>query len=518
MCVLGLEVAQGGKAALDISQEEEERFGQMAKDPEIREKIYHSMAPSIRASDKDVIQDVKRAVACLLFGGSRKYLPDGTRMRGDINILLLGDPGTAKSQFLKFAEKAAPIAVYTSGKGSSAAGLTCTNDLFHCDYDFLSLTNEDLNSITTTGNNRAYPRMIPEEFHAIGLRWHAYIMSNGFAHLQKCWLALLVPVGSALFKLQDARAVMLGIVLNVTEHYCLLWKPKIVQQARVFHWSKGSLEMCLLEDLEYMCCELEALSPGEHHIKHSKYVLAIKPCRPLKRLTVASALTSFERLSKLHLEKLWDLLEVPGDRRPTTPAALLRGLARFILPLASDEQIEEIVAGWKKRPARDTDPVPTVLGDAEGECDLDDDDGSDEDALNKTFKRFKTKVGGAGSSSGAAPPSGAPVFRKPLLPDVAAWGDEDPDRDWVALLIPVREGCRISKEVLFHRRWRVWYLGAAQLVYSVTWTPEKSPLNALKELLGTVWALHEKSLDEIGQPGHSCPFDLDKLPEIVAVG
>merc|ERR1712066_689127 len=51
-------------------------------------------------------------------------LKDGTRMRGDINILLLGDPGTAKSQFLKFTEKTAPIAVYTSGKGSSAAGLT----------------------------------------------------------------------------------------------------------------------------------------------------------------------------------------------------------------------------------------------------------------------------------------------------------------------------------------------------------------------------------------------------------
>merc|ERR1712183_781813 len=75
-------------------------------------------------SNKDVIDDVKKAVACLLFGGSRKQLPDGTRMRGDINILLLGDPGTAKSQFLKFSEKAAPIAVYTSGKGSSAAGLT----------------------------------------------------------------------------------------------------------------------------------------------------------------------------------------------------------------------------------------------------------------------------------------------------------------------------------------------------------------------------------------------------------
>jgi len=121
---LGVQVAQGNQAALDITEEEEERFSAMSKDPEIRSMIYRSIAPSICASKKDVIDDVKKAVACLLFGGSRKRLPDGTRMRGDINVLLLGDPGTAKSQFLKFAHNAAPISVYTSGKGSSAAGLT----------------------------------------------------------------------------------------------------------------------------------------------------------------------------------------------------------------------------------------------------------------------------------------------------------------------------------------------------------------------------------------------------------
>ena len=59
-------------------------------------------------------------------GGSKKILPDGMRLRGDINVLLLGDPGTAKSQLLKFVEKIAPISVYTSGKGSSAAGLTAS--------------------------------------------------------------------------------------------------------------------------------------------------------------------------------------------------------------------------------------------------------------------------------------------------------------------------------------------------------------------------------------------------------
>lgn len=124
--VLGLEAASGGNAQIKISNEEEEEFLAMARDPNIREKIFDSVAPAIRASSKDVIADVKRAVACCLFGGSRKQLPDGTKMRGDINVLLLGDPGTAKSQFLKFAEKVAPIAVYTSGKGSSAAGLTAS--------------------------------------------------------------------------------------------------------------------------------------------------------------------------------------------------------------------------------------------------------------------------------------------------------------------------------------------------------------------------------------------------------
>lgn len=93
----------------------------MAKDPLIYEKISKSIASAIYGHP-----DIKKAIACLLFGGSPKKLPDGMRLRGDINILLLGDPSTAKSQFLKFVERVAPISVYTSGKGSSAAGLTAS--------------------------------------------------------------------------------------------------------------------------------------------------------------------------------------------------------------------------------------------------------------------------------------------------------------------------------------------------------------------------------------------------------
>ena len=104
-----------------FSNEEEEKIRTLSRDPEIYEKVSRSIASSIYGS-----QDIKKALSLLLFGGSRKVLPDKTRLRGDINILLIGDPSTAKSQFLKFIERVAPIAIYTSGKGSSAAGLTAS--------------------------------------------------------------------------------------------------------------------------------------------------------------------------------------------------------------------------------------------------------------------------------------------------------------------------------------------------------------------------------------------------------
>ena len=91
----------------------------MSRDPNVYDKISKSIASAIYGHE-----DIKKAVACLLFGGSPKKLPDGMKLRGDINVLLLGDPSVAKSQFLKFVERVAPISVYTSGKGSSAAGLT----------------------------------------------------------------------------------------------------------------------------------------------------------------------------------------------------------------------------------------------------------------------------------------------------------------------------------------------------------------------------------------------------------
>ncbi|KAL8892996.1 MAG: hypothetical protein Q9192_005518, partial [Flavoplaca navasiana] len=104
-----------------FSEEEEQEFLEMSRRPDLYSVFANCIAPSIYGN-----QDIKKAIACLLLGGSKKILPDGMKLRGDINVLLLGDPGTAKSQLLKFVEKVAPIAIYTSGKGSSAAGLTAS--------------------------------------------------------------------------------------------------------------------------------------------------------------------------------------------------------------------------------------------------------------------------------------------------------------------------------------------------------------------------------------------------------
>jgi DNA replication licensing factor MCM5 len=125
------EVDHSNKGNAVFTEEEEQEFLEMSRRPDIYETFANCIAPSIYGN-----KDIKKAIACLLMGGSKKILPDGMKLRGDINVLLLGDPGTAKSQLLKFVEKASPIAIYTSGKGSSAAGLTASVQRDHTTREF----------------------------------------------------------------------------------------------------------------------------------------------------------------------------------------------------------------------------------------------------------------------------------------------------------------------------------------------------------------------------------------------
>jgi len=106
---------------IELSDEEEKEIEEMGKDPKIFERIVASIAPSIYGHEQ-----IKKAIALQLFGGVKKSREDGVKSRGDIHILLIGEPGTGKSQLLKFTGELAPKGRYVVGKSSTGAGLTAS--------------------------------------------------------------------------------------------------------------------------------------------------------------------------------------------------------------------------------------------------------------------------------------------------------------------------------------------------------------------------------------------------------
>ena len=110
---------QGRTEREEISPDEEKIIRTLAKNDDIYNRLIGSFAPHIRGHEI-----FKEAILLLIVGSTQRALSDGSKVRGDINVFLVGDPGTAKSEMLKFCARIAPRGLYTSGRGSTAAGLT----------------------------------------------------------------------------------------------------------------------------------------------------------------------------------------------------------------------------------------------------------------------------------------------------------------------------------------------------------------------------------------------------------
>src|SRR3990167_4540837 len=106
---------------IDINEEDQTKIIELSRDPLLYDKLINSVAPSIYGH-----LDIKEAMILQLFGGVRKIKDDGTKTRGDLHMLLVGDPGTGKSQILQFITKIAPKARFISGKGATSAGITAS--------------------------------------------------------------------------------------------------------------------------------------------------------------------------------------------------------------------------------------------------------------------------------------------------------------------------------------------------------------------------------------------------------
>ncbi len=114
-----IEVVGKDPGQIQITKEDEFLIRSVASNPDAYQRLIRSIAPAILGHEA-----VKEAILLLLVGGPQTILPDGTKLRGDINVFVVGDPGVAKSEMLKFASQVAPRGMFASGKGSTAAGLS----------------------------------------------------------------------------------------------------------------------------------------------------------------------------------------------------------------------------------------------------------------------------------------------------------------------------------------------------------------------------------------------------------
>jgi replicative DNA helicase Mcm len=253
------------------SPEEEEKILQIAKDPLVHKKIMSSIAPSIYG-----YEHIKEAIMYLLFGGVSKSLPDIT-IRGEMNALLIGDPGTAKSQLLQYVARIAPRGLYTSGRGTTAAGLTAAvirekGGSMSLEAGALVLADKGIACIDEMDKMRPEDRVAIHE----AMEQHTVsVAKGGIVATLNARTAILAAANPALGRYEPHRTVAENISLPVTilSRFDLIFVLRDIPNRE----ADSKMSEHILEIHRRGASPVEAQVSAELMRKYVSYAKAIKP-------------------------------------------------------------------------------------------------------------------------------------------------------------------------------------------------------------------------------------------------
>ena len=253
------------------SLEEEEKIHALAKDPWVHRKIMNSIAPSIYGYDH-----IKESIMYLLFGGVPKNLPDIT-IRGEMNALLIGDPGTAKSQLLQYVARIAPRGLYTSGRGTTAAGLTAAvlrekGGGMSLEAGALVLADKGIACIDEMDKMRPEDRVAIHE----AMEQHTVsVAKGGIVATLNARTAILAAANPALGRYEPHRTVAENISLPVTilSRFDLIFVLRDVPNKE----ADGKMSEHILEMHKKGLSPVEPPVPSDMLRKYISYAKTIKP-------------------------------------------------------------------------------------------------------------------------------------------------------------------------------------------------------------------------------------------------
>jgi replicative DNA helicase Mcm len=253
------------------SAEEEEKILALAKDPWVHKKLISSIAPSIYG-----YEHIKEAILYLLFGGVSKNLPDIT-VRGEMNALLIGDPGTAKSQLLQYVARIAPRGLYTSGRGTTAAGLTAAvirekGGSMSLEAGALVLADKGIACIDEMDKMRPEDRVAIHE----AMEQHTVsVAKGGIVATLNARTAILAAANPALGRYEPHRTVAENISLPVTilSRFDLIFVLRDVPDKE----ADGRMSEHILEIHRRGASPVEAPIGSELMRKYVSYAKTIKP-------------------------------------------------------------------------------------------------------------------------------------------------------------------------------------------------------------------------------------------------